>query len=47
MNLLTMDNPVFAAYAIAAALMVLKLMAQGWATVALMMRTDGSAFFFG
>jgi uncharacterized MAPEG superfamily protein len=40
MNLLTMENPVFAAYAIAAALMVLKLMAQGWATVALMMRTD-------
>lgn len=37
---LTMENPVFAAYAIAAALMVLKLMGQGWMTVALMVRTD-------
>jgi uncharacterized MAPEG superfamily protein len=35
-----MENPVFAAYAVAAALMILKLMAQGWVTVALMMRTD-------
>jgi uncharacterized MAPEG superfamily protein len=40
MSLLTMENPVFAAYAVAAALMILKLMAQGWVTVALMMRTD-------
>lgn len=37
---LTMENPVFAAYAVAAALMILKLMGQGWVTVALMLRTD-------
>ena len=30
MPLLSMENPVFAAYAVAAALMILKLMAQGW-----------------
>ena len=40
MSLLTMENPTFVAYAAAAALMVLKLMVQGWATVALMIRTD-------
>jgi uncharacterized MAPEG superfamily protein len=40
MSLLSMENPVFVAYAVAAALMILKLMAQGWITVALMMRTD-------
>jgi uncharacterized MAPEG superfamily protein len=40
MSLLTMENPVFAAYAVAAALMILKLMAQGWVTVAMMMRTQ-------
>jgi uncharacterized MAPEG superfamily protein len=40
MSLLTMQNPVFAAYAVAAALMVLKLMLQGWVTVALMIRSD-------
>jgi uncharacterized MAPEG superfamily protein len=40
MSLLTMENPVFAAYAAAAALMVLKLMAQGWVTVLMMTRTD-------
>lgn len=37
---LTMENPVFAAYAAAAALMILKLMGQGWMTVVLMVRTD-------
>lgn len=37
---LSMENPVFVAYAIAAALMILKLMAQGWATVVLMIRSD-------
>jgi glutathione S-transferase len=37
---LTMENPVFVAYAIAAALMVLKIMGQGWMTVVLMTRTD-------
>ena len=35
-----MENPVFVAYAIAAALMILKIMAQGWATVALMLKAD-------
>lgn len=40
MSLLTLENPVFVAYAVAAALMVLKLMAQGWATVVLMIRSD-------
>jgi uncharacterized MAPEG superfamily protein len=40
MSLLSMENPVFVAYAVAAALMILKLMAQGWITVVLMMRTD-------
>jgi uncharacterized MAPEG superfamily protein len=40
MSLLALDNPVFAAYAVAAALMILKLMAQGWATVVLMIRSD-------
>ncbi len=37
---LSMENPVFAAYAIAAALMILKLLGQGWFTVVLMIRTD-------
>ena len=40
MPLLTMENPVFTAYAVAAALMILKLMVQGWVTVALMVRSD-------
>ena len=40
MPLLSMENPVFAAYAVAAALMILKMMAQGWITVALMIRRD-------
>lgn len=40
MNLLTLENPVFAAYVIAAALMVLKVMGQGWMTVYRMMRTS-------
>lgn len=38
MTLLTLDNPVFSAYLIAAALMVLKVMMQGWMTVARMMK---------
>jgi uncharacterized MAPEG superfamily protein len=37
---LTMENPIFVSYAVAAAVMVLKLMGQGWITVALMLRTD-------
>jgi glutathione S-transferase len=39
-SLLTMDNPVFVTYAIAAALMILKLMGQGWMTVYRMLRVD-------
>lgn len=38
-NLLTLENPVFHAYAIAAALTVLKVMGQGWMTVWRMMRS--------
>lgn len=38
--MLTMENPAFVAYAVAAALMVLKIMGQGWTTVVLMLRTD-------
>jgi glutathione S-transferase len=38
--ILVMENPVFVAYAIASALMVLKIMGQGWITVVLMTRTD-------
>lgn len=40
MSLLTMDNPVFVTYAIAAAIMVLKIMGQGWMTVYRMMKID-------
>jgi uncharacterized MAPEG superfamily protein len=36
--MLTFDNPVFATYAVGAALTVLKVMAQGWITVVVMMR---------
>ncbi len=36
----TLANPVFAVYAVAAALMVLKIMAQGWVTVARMIASD-------
>jgi len=39
-SMLTMQNPVFVAYAVAAALMVLKIMGQGWMTVVLMTRAD-------
>lgn len=40
MTLLVMDNPVFATYAIAAALMTLKVMGQGWMTVFRMMKSN-------
>ena len=40
MSLLTMDNPVFVTYAIAAAIMILKLMGQGWMTVFRMLKID-------
>jgi uncharacterized MAPEG superfamily protein len=38
MELLTLENPVFRAYAAATALMALKIMGQGWMTVWRMMR---------
>ncbi|MAW85983.1 MAG: glutathione S-transferase [Phyllobacteriaceae bacterium] len=40
MTLLVMDNPVFATYAIAAALTALKVMGQGWMTVFRMMKSN-------
>ncbi len=41
MALFNLQNPVFAAYLIAAAIMVLKLMGQGWVTVFRMIGSDG------
>jgi uncharacterized MAPEG superfamily protein len=41
MNLLTMENPVFVTYMIAAAIMILKIMAQGWMTVYRMLKING------
>lgn len=38
MTALTMENPVFVTYMIAAALMVLKIMGQGWMTVYRMLK---------
>lgn len=40
MQLLTAENPVFATYMIAASLMVLKIMGQGWMTVYRMLKSD-------
>ena len=40
MTPLSTDNPVFVTYAIAAALMVLKIMGQGWMTVYRMMKSN-------
>lgn len=40
MNLLNMENPVFVTYMIAAAIMILKLMGQGWMTVFRMLKSD-------
>ncbi|MAL78399.1 MAG: glutathione S-transferase [Sneathiella sp.] len=40
MNSFNLENPVFAAYAIAAALMLLKIMGQGWMTVYRMMKSS-------
>ena len=40
MNGFTLDNPVFWTYAVASAIMVLKLMGQGWMTVYRMMKTS-------
>ena len=41
MSLLTFDNTVFGYYAIAAALMILKMMSQGWITVFRMIKVKG------
>ena len=40
MTALTMENPVFVTYMIAASIMVLKIMGQGWMTVYRMLRSD-------
>jgi glutathione S-transferase len=40
MMLFTMDNPVFVTYMIAAAIMILKIMGQGWMTVYRMLKSD-------
>jgi len=40
MNLYTFDNPIFTTFAIAAALMILKILGQGWMTVYRMMKTN-------
>jgi len=40
MMLFTMENPVFVTYVIAAAIMVLKIMGQGWMTVYRMLKSD-------
>jgi glutathione S-transferase len=40
MSLFVLENPVFATYVIAAAIMVLKIMLQGWLTVYRMMTTN-------
>lgn len=40
MSLLSLENPVFVAYAIAASIMVLKIMGQGWMTVYKMLKTN-------
>ena len=38
---MTLENPVFATYVIAATLMIIKMMGQGWITVARMMKVGG------
>jgi glutathione S-transferase len=40
MDSFSLENPVFVSYAVAGALMVLKLMGQGWMTVLRMMRSE-------
>jgi len=40
MTALTMENPVFVTYMIAGAIMILKLMGQGWMTVYRMLKVD-------
>lgn len=41
MDTLTLSNPVFATYAVCAALAVLKIMGQGWVTVYRLMKVGG------
>ncbi len=41
MSLLAFDNPVFRYYAAAAALMIIKMMSQGWITVFRMIKANG------
>jgi glutathione S-transferase len=41
MNLVTLDNPIFATYVIAAAVVIIKMMGQGWITVYRMMKVGG------
>ena len=41
MSLLTFHNPVFRYYAVAAALMIVKMMSQGWITVFRMIKVNG------
>jgi glutathione S-transferase len=41
MTVLSMENPVFVTYMIAAAIMVLKIMGQGWMTVYRMLKIAG------
>jgi glutathione S-transferase len=41
MNLLTLENPVFCVYAIAAASMISKMMSQSWMTVFRMLKVNG------
>lgn len=41
MAVFSMENPAFVTYVIASTIMILKLMAQGWMTVAMMIRNDG------
>jgi glutathione S-transferase len=38
---MTLENPIFATYAVAATLMILKLMLQGWITVFRMIKAKG------
>jgi len=40
MTALTMENPVFVTYMIAASIMILKIMGQGWMTVYRMLKSD-------
>ena len=41
MSLLTLDNPVFRYFAFAAAIMIVKMMSQGWITVYRMIKVNG------